>query len=39
MEPADDVQLEAFAEEGHGWASEAVTLAQVRHTVVEYCCC
>jgi hypothetical protein len=39
MEPADDMQLEAFAEEGHGWASEAVALAQVRLIVVKYCCC
>jgi hypothetical protein len=33
------MQLEAFAEEGHSWASEAVALAQVPHVVVEYCCC
>jgi hypothetical protein len=39
MEPADDMQLEAFAEGGHGWASEAAALAQVRHVVVQHCCC
>jgi hypothetical protein len=30
MEPADDMQLEEYAEEGHSWASEAVALSQVR---------
>jgi hypothetical protein len=31
------MQLEACAEEGHGWASEAVALSQVRHALGRCC--